>query len=137
QHFDHTKNKVEHARDQMPLLQREVKRLDGSLRDVWELRRKRATLQRLEQGEMLALQQRYEWYLLTEQKLNGLSRSATERREAMPGALTSRFTFDAPWSEQEPPTPVAEALAGVGHALKNNAAAESESTTLLQQSLQG
>ena len=44
---------VEHARDQMPFLQREVKRLDTTLRELWELQRKRGTLQRLERGEML------------------------------------------------------------------------------------
>ena len=70
----------------MPILQRNVNRLDTALHDLWELERKRGTLQRLQQKEMLTLQQQYEWYLLTEQRLEGLSKSAVDYKSRIPKA---------------------------------------------------
>jgi len=137
QHYDDISRKIEHARDQMPILQRQVKRLDTGLRDLWELRRKRASLRRLEQGEMLALQQQYEWYLLTEQRLDNLAKSATDRYTAIPQALSSRLSSEATWPHQDPlPVSVAETLDAVAGALASNQSAESESAATLQAAMQ-
>src|SRR6266542_1810378 len=120
----------------MPLLQRQVKRLDTALHELWDLRRKRGTLQRLEQGELLALQQQYEWYLLTEQKLDALSQAAVARHDGVSEALTSRLAFDATWSgEGALPPEVHSTLDAVRAGLQQNAAAEGESVYSLQHSL--
>lgn len=85
---------VERARDLLPLLQRQVKKLDGSLRELWDLQRMRSTLARLQQGDLLALQNQYEWFLLTEQKLAGLKEAATKRVTAIPEAISGRLVFE-------------------------------------------
>lgn len=137
QHYDGIKGKVEHARDQMPILQRQVKRLDAALHELWELRRKRASLRRLEQGEMLALQEQYEWYLLTEQRLDNLAKLATDRHSAIPQALSSHLAFETAWSHPDPPpASVTEALQAVASALASNQSTESQSTAILQASMQ-
>lgn len=82
---------VEQARDILPLLQRDMKKLEASLKEMWELRRKRKTLQRLEQGDLLKLQQQYEWFLSTEQKLVGLEKMVSERSTQFPGLLQTHF----------------------------------------------
>ena len=94
---------VEHARDLLPLLQRQIKKLEASLKEMWELQRKRKTLQRLEQGELLSLQQQYEWFLSTEQRLAGLESLTKERSARVPEIVTSHISLgipDPPQSER-------------------------------------
>jgi hypothetical protein len=55
--------KVERARDELPLLGRKLKRLSESIAQRDTLRRKRATLARLEQADLLSLQQQYEGFV--------------------------------------------------------------------------
>lgn len=57
------RSNVERARDQLPILQRVARNLDNSLKALWELQRKREALRRLDEGDLLRLQRRYEWYL--------------------------------------------------------------------------
>jgi hypothetical protein len=124
---------VERARDQLLLLQRHTKKLDGMLKDLWELRRKRSTLQRLEQGDLLTLQQQYEWYLLTEQQLIALKNNSSQRSVAVPEGVISSLSLEL----KEAPTPdvvgpAADSLAGVMETLCENAATETRSITELQ-----
>jgi DNA repair ATPase RecN len=134
--YEHIGQQVERARDQLPLLQRQIKRLDAALKELWELQRKRATLARLEQGDLLALQQQYEWFLLTEQKLDGLRAAAERRRDAVPDAVTSRVVVDlgaAPAVEGA--VELTQALDEVVSALSNSRLEEENSIGRLQQEL--
>lgn len=85
---------ISQARDQLPLLQRQVRRLSQSLKELWELEKKRSTLTRLEEGALLALQTQYEWFLQTEQRLASIKASAEARRkqlpELIPGGIETR-----------------------------------------------
>lgn len=60
---------IERARDLMPSLQRQIKKLDSKLRTLWDLKRKRRTLAKLEAGALSVLQSDYEAFLLMEQQL--------------------------------------------------------------------
>jgi hypothetical protein len=70
--YEQIASHVAKARDQLPLLQRLICKLDSSLKELWDLQRKRAMLSRLEQGDLLSLWQEYEWYLSAEQKAESL-----------------------------------------------------------------
>lgn len=71
------------ARDHLPLLQQRLRRLNEALRDLWELRRKRETLKRLEKAELVELQNQYEWYLAAEQKLRSHGTRLQRHRESL------------------------------------------------------
>lgn len=88
-------SKIERARDQLPSLQRLTKNLGDFMQTLWELRRKRETLLRLEEEDLLQLQRRYEWYLWTEQKLKGLKIDAQNRRLSLPTLMSSQLSFSA------------------------------------------
>jgi energy-coupling factor transporter ATP-binding protein EcfA2 len=138
QHYDGIRKKVEHARDLMPILQRESKRLNGALRDLWGLQEKRQTLQRLEQGAMLALQQQYEWYLSTEQKLEGLSKAAINSHGGVKDAVTNHLSLDAAWLGDGPLPPlVVDALRAVALTLNHHVETETLSVGVLQGALGG
>ena len=63
---------------------------------MWELQRKRRTLQRLEQSELMSLQQQYEWFLAAEQKIAALAGSLNERSTQIPELLTSHISVGIP-----------------------------------------
>lgn len=92
---------VETARDELPVLQRQVKKLDAALRDLRDLQDKRAALARLEEGELLTLQRHYEWFLATEQTLFALETSSRERAARVPDMLSSRLTLSLPPPDAE------------------------------------
>jgi DNA repair ATPase RecN len=136
--YEEIGSNVERARDQLPLLQRQVKRLDSALREAWELRRKRATLKRLEQGDLLALQEQYEWYLLTEQKLDALRVAASRREPSVADGVKSRLSLDV----ETAPAPdtvgsAGPALTAVAEALRANEATEEDSINGLRAGLRG
>jgi hypothetical protein len=82
---------IARARDQLPLLQRQIRRLGASLKELWELRRKRATLARLDEGELSKLQQQYEWFLQTEQRLAAIVGGAGSRLGEIDQIIPSRL----------------------------------------------
>jgi hypothetical protein len=137
-HRNRIKEQVEKARDILPMLQRQVKRLDGTLRELWDLQQKRSTLSRLEQADLLALQEQYEWFLLTEQKLASLIESAGKRTAAIPEALASHLTI----SISDPPHPDVIGPA-TGHLMlvsgevEANIESERQSSEMLQARLAG
>jgi DNA repair ATPase RecN len=89
--FDELREKVEGARDTLPLLQRQVKRLDARLHDLWSLQKKRSALKRLEEGDMLDLQNQYVWFLETEQSLVGLHGDVEGRRSEVETSVISNL----------------------------------------------
>jgi hypothetical protein len=90
------KAQIERARDQLPAFQQQVKKLDKALRELWDLQGKRATLARLEEGELLTLQRQYEWFLASEQTLQALGGEAQERSARLPGALSTQVSLSLP-----------------------------------------
>lgn len=91
--YDSITAEITRARDQLPLLQRQVRRIGISLKELWELQKKRSTLERLDEGALLHLQNQYEWFLQTEQRLGAIKGSATIRHDQLadviPGHLES------------------------------------------------
>lgn len=75
---------IERSRDLMPSLQRQIKKLDGALRLLWDLKRKRRTLAKLEAGALSVLQSDYEAFLLLEQQLAHVQATATSCAESLP-----------------------------------------------------
>lgn len=63
---------VESARDLLPAFQRKVRRLDQILKQWWQLKKKRATLRKLEDASLFDLQSKYESYVTWEQRLAAL-----------------------------------------------------------------
>jgi DNA repair ATPase RecN len=128
---------VERARDQLPVLQRQVKRLDGALRELWDLQHKRATLARLEEGELLTLQRQYEWFLASEQTLQALDSDSRARAARLPSMLASQMSLSIPESPTESPktSDAVAAIRTVGSSLAKHNTAESDAATSLQASL--
>jgi DNA repair ATPase RecN len=94
--YEEIRGHIAKARDQLPLLQRQVRRLGDSLKDLWELKRKRSTLARLEAGELSGLQNQYEWFLATEQRLASIIKGAIERLASLGEVIPSRLETDIP-----------------------------------------
>ena len=84
------------ARDALPLLQRQVRRLDKTLRDLWELRRKRSTLSRLTKDRLSKLQDEYDWYLKAEERLEAIVGGASARRAHLADSIASRIDTAIP-----------------------------------------
>jgi hypothetical protein len=77
---------VESARDLLPAFQRKIRRLDQILKQWWHLKKKRATLKKLEDADLFDLQNKYESYVTWEQRLADL---ASEVAKASPAFATS------------------------------------------------
>jgi DNA repair ATPase RecN len=67
--YENINTSVEKARDLFPALQRTLKNLDQSLGQFWALQKKRRTLAKLEDANLLSLQNEYESYLNCELEL--------------------------------------------------------------------
>ena len=99
------------ARDALPLLQRQIRNLDRALKELWELRRKRATLSRLTEGKLSQLQDQYDWFLKAEERLSAIVTSAAARRSQLPELIPSRLeTLIPPSPERVPLSSLEEAL---------------------------
>lgn len=81
---------IESAHDQLPILQLGLKKLNDTLKVLWELQSKRKTLAKLEKEELLELQNRYEWFLNSEEKL----RSYIKRVEKHKTTVNKSLPFD-------------------------------------------
>ncbi|MGE3959895.1 MAG: AAA family ATPase [Vicinamibacterales bacterium] len=128
---------VEWARDQLPGFQRQIKKLDKAIKDLWDLQSKRATLAKLEEGELLALQRQYEWFLASEQTLQSLAAEAQERSDRLPSGLSANVALGLAPSPTE-----TVAMAGARAAIKKvedsvlaHNGAESSALAALQGSL--
>ena len=131
------RTQIELVRDQLPTFQQQVKKLDRALRELWDLQGKRATLTRLEEGELLTLQRQYEWYLATEQTLQALGGEAQERSTRLPSVLVTQVTLslpDTPTTTPETAVAVA-ALKKVEASVVRHQGTESDAILSLQASL--
>ncbi|QEG39474.1 AAA family ATPase [Roseimaritima ulvae] len=84
---------VESARDMLPALQRKIKRLDESLKRLWQLEKKRDLLKKLEDGDLLELQTKYEKFLAAEQGLVSLATRIQNAREKSQRTIKSQYAF--------------------------------------------
>lgn len=82
---------VGQARDSLPLLQRQVRKLGRALGELWDLRHKRSTLSRLAEGELSQLQDQYDWFLKAEQRLDAIAITASARRTQLAEVVPSRI----------------------------------------------
>lgn len=134
--YEEIKQLVERARDHLPTLQRQIKHLDALLQELWDLRKKRNALARLEKGDLLDLQRQYEWFLQTEQKIEGLRADLDVRKGSVSESTDSHLTVDI----GAPPDVAAAgkaipALADVTGALDSNRDNESKTAATLDASL--
>jgi DNA repair ATPase RecN len=89
--YDAIDRKIEFARDLLPTLQQKLRRLDEQLRTLWSLQKKRQTLKKLEQGDLLDLQTRYEQHLQCEQELQSLQQQVKAGSEQVRQKSDSAF----------------------------------------------
>lgn len=134
--YEEIKQFVEQARDLLPSLQRQIKRLDSSLKELWDLQNKRRALGRLEEGALLDLQRQYEWFLEAEQRLEALRADVVERTADIEPSVRSAITLGL----QPPPNTNAlgeaeQSLISLSTSLKNNLAAEEKATEELREAL--
>ncbi len=131
------KAQIEQSRDQLPAFQQQVKKLDKALRELWDLQAKRATLARLEEGELLTLQRQYEWFLASEQTLQALSGDSQERSARLPSALSAQVSLNLPDSPTSTPetADAVTALKKVEASVGTHNSAESAAIVSLQTSL--
>ncbi|MGE3872933.1 MAG: AAA family ATPase [Parvibaculaceae bacterium] len=127
---------IDSLRDELPVLQRDVKRLDVKLREYWLIKSKRETLRRLEKSELMLLQQEYEWHLDAEQKLLGIQKALNGRANDLPKAISSAVVLDVsppPASERE--AILARIVSKIGETIELNKASEDTALKDLEASL--
>jgi hypothetical protein len=120
QAYARIQEQVAQARDTLPLFQRQVRRLDTALKELWDLRRKRSTLSRLVEGQEAQLQDQYDWFLKAEGRLEGIISAVSVRRTQLPEVVRSRIEPGLP-----PPMP-GGGVADLGQALARVEAQASE-----------
>jgi len=91
QAYSEIRNHIGQARDALPLLQRQVRRLDIALKELWELRRKRSTLTRLAKDKLSQLQDKYDWFLKAEERLDAIAGGVAARRTQIADVVPSRI----------------------------------------------
>lgn len=131
------RGEIEHVRDQLPSFQQQVKKLDKSLRELWDLQVKRATLAKLAEGDLLTLQSQYEWFLSSEQTLLALGTGAHARAERLPAAIGPQVSLALPSGPAQAPEVAAASVEAVAVALVAHNDAESKAVVALQVSLTG
>ena len=135
--YEKIRSLIERARDQLPLLQRHVRRLDSSLKQLWELQRKRATLSRLAEGDLSSLQEQYEWFLLTEQRVNAITEATIRRRIEVADAIASHLEVDfAPPPAMASVVDLSSLLAKVAESAVLNKSAEASAAETLNDALE-
>ena len=124
------------ARDTLPLLQRQVRRLSKALKELWELRRKRFTLTRLAEDRLSDLQDQYDWFLKAEERLEAITGSVELRRTQIEDVVPSRVdTTILPLVSAESHGDLIDALNKVEARANETRKAESDSIAALQLSL--
>jgi DNA repair ATPase RecN len=94
-HYATIEQSIESARDLLPTLQRRVKRLDESLRQLWELQKKRDTLKKLDAGALLDLQTQYKRHLACEQELKTLKHQVQRAAEEVARTGNTAYQFQS------------------------------------------
>jgi DNA repair ATPase RecN len=84
---------IEQARDNLPLLQQRLKRLNEALGQLWDLMKKRDALARLEKAELLQLQNQYEWFLRAEEKILGHRKRLELNKVALSDLMQFQLEF--------------------------------------------
>ncbi len=136
QAYAHIRDHIAQARDTLPLLQRQVRRLDTALQELWELRRKRSTLSRLARDQLSSLQDQYDWFLNAEQRLEAIVAAVTTRKNQLVDLVPSRIdTALPPLPSGTSVGALEEALESVEARAKDSREAELISTTVLDQAL--
>ena len=136
QAYSQIRNHVAQARDTLPLLQRQARRLGKVLNEYWELNRKRSTLTRLVEDQLSDLQDQYDWFLKAEERLVAIASGAEAHRNQVEEVVPSRVDTALL------PLLGGESLSGLGKALDNvevrareSRAAEISSVAALQEAL--
>ncbi len=138
QAYSQIRDHIGQSRDALPLLQRQVRRLDKALKELWELRRKRSTLARLAEGELSQLQDQYDWFLKAEERLEAIVAGATARQTQLVDLVPSRIdTAIAPPLNGAELGDLCEALAMVEARATKSREAETASTASLDGALNG
>jgi energy-coupling factor transporter ATP-binding protein EcfA2 len=96
QSYCQIRDHISQARDAFPLLQRQVRLLDKTLKELWELQRKRSTLTRLSEGKLSQLQNQYDWFLKAEERLDSITLSTSSRRTQLTELIPSRIDTTIP-----------------------------------------
>jgi DNA repair ATPase RecN len=78
---------IDSARDDLPVLQQKLKRLDDALHAFWDLQDKRAKLEKLDKADLTELQTQYEWFLNTQQILTGYLAKIKKHKSRLDGQL--------------------------------------------------
>lgn len=134
--YSEIRRNITQARDALPLLQRQVRRLDTALKELWELRRKRATLSRLGEAKLSQLQDEYDWFLKVEERLGAIAAGVTARKTQIPDAVPSRIeTAVLPFPSGEPHSGLKEALSKVEARATELRSAENDSMSSLGDAL--
>ena len=123
---------VQQARDQLPILQQNLRRLDEALKGLWDLQRKRDTLKKLEKEELVHLQSEYEWYLAAEQKMSSHKTKLEKNRVSLSKVLPFKLaTTLAEELGSKVPADVQESVSNVSDALDNLSKGDSENNAVL------
>lgn len=136
QAYSEIHNHIGQARDALPLLQRQVRRLGKVLKELWELRRKRSTLARLAKDQLSDLQDQYDWFLKAEERFEAIAGGVEVRRTQVEDVVPSRVdTAILPLVSGESFGDLEEALDSVEARAKELREAESDSIVALQVAL--
>ena len=136
QAYSEIRNHIAQAVDTLPLFQRQVRRLDKVLKNLWELRRKRSTLTRLTEEKLVILQEQYDWFLKVEERLEAIATGVETRRNQVSDIVPSHIdTTIQPAIEDESLGELGEALDTVEKRAAESRDAEENSVTALQDSL--
>ncbi|GJL65486.1 MAG: hypothetical protein NPIRA05_04570 [Nitrospirales bacterium] len=136
QAYSQIRTHVGQARDTLPLLQRDAKRLGKVLSQFWELSRKRSTLTRLAKDQLSALQDQYDWFLKAEERLEAIIGGVEARRIQVADVVPSRIdTAILPLVSGESFGDLGEALDGVETRAKESREVENSSVNALQVAL--
>ena len=136
QTYSQIRNHIAQARDTLPLLQRQARRLGKVLKEFWELSRKRSTLTRLAEDQLSNLQDQYDWFLKAEERLVAIVGGAKVRRSQVEEVVPSRVdTALLPLLSGESLSDLGKALDNVEVRANASRAAESNSIAAIQEAL--
>lgn len=136
QRYAQIREHIGQARDTLPLLQRQTRRLDQSLKELWELRRRRSTLSRLTEGRQSELQDRYDWFLKAEGRLEAIVSASATRKAQLPDMIPSRIeTAIPPFVDDPALVTLKQALARVEERASESLHAEDASKAKLEGAL--
>ena len=106
---------IESAKDLLPAFQRKVHKLDEVLKEWWHLKKKRATLQRLQDDSLFDLQNKYESYVNWEQRVTALLGDITKTTADLSTSIKNKLQLleDGVSSPIDEPSQLAESVARV------------------------